>query len=58
MERRKELGIPYEPENGEIEPLPEFGSKDFFVLSLGGNDLVLRKNFDPQKIMSQVSLVL
>ena len=52
---RNKIGIPYdEAPNGEVKIDPEFGEKDFLVLSVGGNDFALFGEMDPTVILGRV----
>jgi len=52
---RNEIGIPYDPPSGKVNPGPNFGPKDFIFLSVGGNDFALRGVLDPAEIIGLVS---
>ena len=42
VEHRNQIGVPYDDApDGKVKLDPEFGEKDFVVLSVGGNDFAL-----------------
>ena len=58
MQRRRKLGVPYDPPNGRINLNPRFEPNDFVVVSVGGNDVALRGEMDPTEIFKYVRQVI
>ena len=55
VKHRNEMGIPYdEAPSGAVKIDPEFGEKDFVVISVGGNDFALFGEMDPTVILGRV----
>lgn len=56
---RQQIGIPYDPPNGNVEPNPEdIGPKDFLVLCVSGNDFALRGEMNPTVILGYVRQII
>lgn len=59
VDHRQEIGIPYDPPSGNVDPsLGEIGPKDFLVLCVGGNDFALRGEMNPTAILSFVRQII
>ena len=59
VQHRNELGLPYdEAPRGHVQIDPEFGPKDFVVISVGGNDFALRHEMDPTVILGFVRQII
>ena len=55
VQHRNDIGIPYdEAPTGAVHLDPEFGPKDFLVLSVGGNDFALRHETNPTVILGYI----
>merc|ERR1719453_1987022 len=48
---RQDIGVPYDPPDGNVDPNPDFGPKDFVVVCVGGNDFALRGEMNPTVII-------
>lgn len=56
---RQDIGIPYDPANGNVDPNPgAIGPKDFLVLCVGGNDFALRGEMNPTVILGFVRQII
>lgn len=52
---RRDIGIPYDPPNGNVNPNPEdIRDKDFLVVCVSGNDFALRGEMNPSVILGFV----
>ena len=59
VRHRNDIEIPYDDApTGAVHLNPEFGPKDFLVLSVGGNDFALRHETNPTIILGYVRQVI
>ena len=55
VNHRNGVGLPYDDApRGRVDLCPNFGPKDFLVLSVGGNDFALRQEMNPTVILDFV----
>ena len=51
VQNRTQLGVPYDPPSGAVNPNFDPEPSDYLVISVGGNDFALRGEMNPTEIL-------